>query len=241
MILIANNQPFSATPTNPPTRGNPYATFINADNYEVLGHVTIEGATGLEQPLWVPEQHRFFITVPGYRNNGGSNGGFGELLVIDPKSMRVEKSLKPGSCHPSGEALGPSQHVLVTCGGPVVLSAIDGKILSTITQIGGGDEDWYNPGDGRFYFTSDDKSTPPVGSLGVVDARTGAWLQNVPDPGGRQAAALPKNNRIFTLVRVTASNVKDPSSDKTACSQFGFKGRGCVGVFVHSEENPRQK
>src|SRR5882672_5505185 len=108
IIAVANNQPLTAAATTPPAPANPYATFINADTYKVLGHITFEGATGLEQPLWVPEQRRFFITVTGYRNNGGSNGGFGEIAVIDPKSMKVEKSFKPGMCHPSAEALGPS-------------------------------------------------------------------------------------------------------------------------------------
>jgi hypothetical protein len=239
IILVANNQPLSATPTTPPTRGNPYATFINADTYKVLGHVSFAGATGLEQPLWVPELRRFLITVPGYRDNGGSNAGFAELAVIDPKTMKVEKSLNPGMCHASGEALGPASHALVTCGGPVVLNVSTGKIISTITQIGGGDEDWYNPGDGRFYFTANDKSTPPVNSLGVVDAQTGLWLQNVPDPGGRQAVALAENNHIFTPVQVNAAIVKDPTTDKTTCSQFGFKGTGCIAVFVHSAEGAK--
>lgn len=241
LILVANNQPLTANATNPPTRSNPYATFISADNYQLLGHVTFEGATGLEQPLWVPELHRFFITVPGYRNNGGSNGGFGEIAVIDPKSMKVEKRLKPGDCHASGETLGPSHHVLVTCGGPVVMNASDGAIIARISQIGGGDEDWYNPGDGRFYFTAEDKSTPPVESLGVVDAQTGAWLQNVPDPGGRQAVALAENNHIFTPVRATPAMVKDPSTDNTTCAQFGFKGTGCIAVFGHSGEGRSEK
>ena len=241
LILVANNQPLTANSTNPPARSNPYATFISADSYKVLGHVTFEGATGLEQPLWVPELHRFFITVPGYRNTGGSNGGNGELAVIDPKSMKVEKTLKPGDCHASGETLGPSHHMLVTCGGPVVMNASDGTIISRITQIGGGDEDWYNPGDGRFYFTSEDKSTPPVDSLGVIDAQTGAWLQNVPDPGGRQAVALAENNHVFTPVRVLPAMVKDPSTDNTTCAQFGFKGTGCIAVFVHSDEGTNQQ
>jgi hypothetical protein len=237
LILVANNQPLTANPTTPPSRSSPYATFISADTYKVLGHVSFEGATGLEQPLWVPELHRFFITVPGYRNNGGGNHGFAEMAVINPKTMKVEKALKPGDCHASGEALGPAHHILVTCGGPVVMNATDGAIISRITQIGGGDEDWYNPGDGRFYFTSEDKSTPPVDSLGVIDARTGAWLQNVPDPGGRQAVALPENNHIFTPVRVTPAMVKDPSTDNTSCAQFGYKGTGCVAVFDHSGED----
>ena len=241
VILVANNQPLAATPTTPPTRGNPYATFISADSYKVLGHITFAGANGLEQPLWVPELHRFFLTVTGYRDNGGTNAGFGEIAVIDPKTMKVEKSLKPGDCHSSGEALGPAGHVLVSCGGPVILSATDGKIISKVTQIGSGDEDWYNPGDGRFYFTSNDKSTPPVNSLGVIDGQTGAWLQNVPDPGGRQAVALPENNHIFTPVQVSNAIAKDPSGDKTTCAQFGFKGTGCVAVFVHSDEDAKHK
>ena len=241
LILVANNQPLTANPTTPPSRSNPYATFISADNYKVLGRVVFEGATGLEQPLWIPELRRFFITVPGYRNNGGSNGGFGELAVIDPKSMKVEKTLKPGDCHASGETLGPSHHVLVTCGGPVVMNASDGTIISRITQIGGGDEDWYNPGDGRFYFTAEDKSTPPIESLGVVDAQTGAWLQNVPDPGGRQAVALAENDHVFTPVRVTPAIVKDTSTDQTTCAQFGFKGTGCIAVFVHSDDGTTQQ
>ena len=239
-ILAANNQPLTANASNPPTRSNPYATFISAESYQVLGHVTFEGATGLEQPLWVPELHRFFITVPGYRNKGGSNGGNAEIAVIDPKSMKVEKTLKPGDCHASGEALGPSHHVLVTCGGPVVLNATDGTIISRITQIGGGDEDWYNPGDGRFYFTAEDKSTS-VDSLGVIEAQSGMWLQNVPDPGGRQAVALAENNHIFTPVRATPAIVKDPSTDNTTCAQFGFKGTGCIAVFAHSEERTSQQ
>ena len=234
IIIIANNQPSTAAPlSTPPARGNPYATLISADTYRVLGHITFEGATGLEQPLWLPEQRRFLITVPGYRNSGGSNGGFGELAVIDPRAMKVERTLNPGKCHPSAEALGPSQHVLVSCGGPVVIDAANGTIVSTIVQIGGGDENWYNAGDGLFYFTGNDKSTPPITNLGIVDARSGAWLQSVPDPGGRQAAALAANNHVFTLVRVTAAIVKDPSRDGTTCAQFGVKGRGCIAVFTH--------
>ena len=61
---MANNQPLTAASTTPPTRGNPYATLINTDTYQVLGTSRFQGATGLEQPLWVPEQHRFLVTVP---------------------------------------------------------------------------------------------------------------------------------------------------------------------------------
>jgi hypothetical protein len=67
------------------------------------------------------------------------------------------------------------------------------------------------------------------------------WLQNVPDPGGRQAVAFAENNRIFTPVRVTPAIIKDPSTYNTTCAQFGFKGAGCIAVFIHSAEGTNQK
>jgi len=57
----------------------------------------------------------------------------------------------------------------------------------------------------------------------VVDAQTGAWLQNVPDPGGRQAVALAENNHVFTPVRVTPAMVKDPSTDNTTARSLGSR------------------
>jgi hypothetical protein len=70
--------------------------------------------------------------------------------------------------------------------------------LAAETKIG------TNPGGGRFYFTSNDKSAPPVDSLGVIDAQTGAWLQNCPirEAGKRSPS---DNNHIFTPVQVTAA------------------------------------
>jgi hypothetical protein len=57
----------------------------------------------------------------------------------------------------------------------------------------------------------------------------------------RQAVALAENNHIFTPVQVTAAMVKDPSTDNTTCSRFGFKGTGCIAVFAHSVEGAKQK
>ena len=233
VIVVANDEPH--LPSDAKMRGTPYATFISADSYTVLGHVSFEGATGLEQPTWIPQLHAFTISVPGYRNGGGSNAGNAEIAVLDPKTLKVSRTLKPGACHASGETLGPSDRLLVSCGGPVILNVSTGQVESTIAEIGGGDEDWYNPGDGRYYFTANDKQTPPVNSLGVIDAKTGKWVQNIPDPGGRQAVALPENNRIFTPVRATPATVKDPSTDQTTCSKFGIRGQGCIAVFAYSK------
>jgi hypothetical protein len=233
ITLASNNQPNS--PVAPFGRVDPYATFVDAKTFQVLGHVAFPGATGIEQPLWIPALRRFFLTVVGYNNGGGSNHGFGEIAVINPKTMMVEKNYAPGDCRTSGEVLGPDNRLLVSCGRPVILNALTGEVENRIMQIGGGDEVWYNPGDDLFYVVAGDTSKPPVPSLGLIDAKTGMWLQNVANPGGRQAAGLPSNNHIFTPVLVTAAQVANPDSDRTACAQFGVQGHGCIAVFAHED------
>ena len=48
----------------------------------------------------------------------------------------------------NGLALGPFQHLLVSaCGNTYIMNAIDGAIISKVTQLGGGDEVWYNEGE----------------------------------------------------------------------------------------------
>jgi hypothetical protein len=87
-----------------------------------------------------------------------------------------------------------------------------------IKQVGGGDEVWYNPGDGRFYVTGPDTATPPLQSLGVIDAEHSKWLQNVPDMRGRNPSAFPEKDRIFTAVTVTGAMVTSPGTDNSICA-----------------------
>ena len=101
-----------------------------------------------------------------------------------------------------------------------------------IRDVGGGDEVWYNPGDGRFYLTSADNTVvvvPPATTgptvLGVLDGEDSSWLQNVPDVGGRNPSAFPENNRIFSPVRAATP----PAT--TICGSFS--STGCIAVFTH--------
>jgi hypothetical protein len=239
VILVANNAPLSVAA--PHAAIDPYATFISADPpYTVLGHITFPGAGGLEQPLWDPEIDRFFLTVPGKLLTPAS------VAVINPTSMLVEKTYAfncqsltgSTSVATTGIALGAFQHLLVSaCGQPIILNALTGHVINVINQVGGGDEVWYNSGDGRFYVTGLDTSTPAVQSLGVIDAETSTWLQNVPDVGGKNPAAFAETNHIFTIVQITPGMVTDPSTDNSTCSKFGFKGTGCIAVFTHSDED----
>ena len=198
----------------------PFVAVISADTYRVVATIAFKEGTGLEQPVWDHQLHRFLINVPTARG--------AELAVVDPKTMAVTAAYPVGSnCGGTGLALGPFQRLLVACGTPFIVSAVNGAIISNITQVNSGDEVWYNAGDGQFYVTS----TNPAGAtvLGVIDAQTGTWRENVPAPGARNVAALASNNHIFAVVRSPAAG----TPDTTLCTQFGIRDTGCVAVFGH--------
>jgi hypothetical protein len=201
----------------------PKVTFVSADTYSVLGKIDFPDATGMEQPVWDTQLHRFLVTVP-------STPGY--VAVIDPIKRRLtKKHIIPGcNAGVNGLTLGPQQRLLVSaCGNAYIMNAIDGRILTTIAQVGGGDEIWYNAGDNRFYVTAADRTAGLGQSLGVIDAGTSTWLQNIPAPSIRNLAAYVGNNHIFSPVNAPAAGV----TDTTACVRFGLVGTGCVIVFGH--------
>jgi hypothetical protein len=198
----------------------PFVTLISADTYRVVGTIPFREGTGLEQPVWDPQLRRFLINVPTARG--------AEVAVVDPKTMSVTNVFPVGSnCGGTGLTLGPFQRLLVACSTPFVVNAVSGAIISNITQVGSGDEVWYNAGDGQFYVTSTDNTGATV--LGVIDAQTGTWRENVPAPGARNVAALASTNHIFTVVRAPAAGV----TDTTLCTRFGIRDTGCVAIFSH--------
>jgi hypothetical protein len=80
-----------------------------------------------------------------------------------------------------------------------------------------------------------------VQQLGVIDAETSAWLQNVPDPRGKNPAAFAENNHIFTIVQISAAMAAGTPPDDSVCTQFGLIGRGCVAVFGHGHTDDDDK
>ena len=190
-----------------PAEHPPFATLISSDSpYAVLGKITFPGARGFEQPLWDPELKggRMLATVPG-------NDGSGEVAVInlkDPKAPVVEATYPTPNCS-SGLALGPSQHLLVGCGGGrplLILNALNGQVITTVAQTHGADEVWYNSGDNRFYAASGFGANP---TLSVIDAQTGALLATLPaGPGVHSVAAFRGNNHVFVPVAVPTATAR---------------------------------
>ena len=172
---------------------------------------------GIEQPQYDPRIRKFLISIPS--SSGNPNG---EVLVIDPKTEVVEAAwdtttnepVANTACSPNGLTIGPGNQVLLGCAGgavagnPLVTLIIDDrgssggsaiKIIKTITQVGGSDEVWFNPGDNNYYTASSNfTSTGTVGGpnlpvLGIIEAggrREGPeWIQNVVTGAGSHSVA----------------------------------------------------
>ena len=251
VILIATPGPRSpvVNPACPPLNHclvDPYAMLVSADPpYAILKTFTfpVAQAGGLEQPLWDPGLNRFWLTVPGTAIQGP------RIVRIDSTKLTIDKTitlncaaLGGSGSSITGIALAPFQHLLVSaCGYPVDVSAISGNAKIITKKVGGGDEVWYNSGDGRFYVTGQDASHTQ--NLGVIDAEHDALLQLIPVSAGplppamtagRNPAAFSENNHVFVDTPVNATIVANPAKDDSTCTKFGVIARGCIAVYAHA-------
>jgi hypothetical protein len=193
---------------------------------------------GLGGMVFNPNTGHFLLT------NGNASAGditYGTVDEIDPFFIpstgpvagfpngwpAVINSFPVPNCMPSGIAMGPGTDALVTCAGhdgrqfaplTYIINGTTGAIISTINFVGGVDQGWYNPGDNKYYEAARDMLPSPV--LGVIDAGSRQWLQNVPTSGNAHSvAADPKNNHVF--VPLPAGGLCQSQAPD-----------GCVGVYA---------
>jgi len=193
----------------------------NPNNIKVMKKISLPDATGgIEQPVYDHELGRFFVAVPATTAHPN-----GELAKFNPVTLAREPGvgLDGTGCFPHGLALGPRQNLLVGCSadGPtgtklnsLIVKATTGKIIATITQVGGNDEVWYNWGDNNYYLGASSNTTggctPPLPAgtvggckggtanpvLGIVDAGRAdsgpegpQWIQNIKTVAGAHSVA----------------------------------------------------
>ena len=213
LVLVGNN-------ADRPT----FVTLISTkpDHAIVAKIVMPEADDGIDQPTYVPETGLFYASVPvwkGEKNKGG-------LAVIDPRTAKFIKLIPIDDCMPAGSFHGPGTTMIVGCSAgsatrtpgmapaTVIIDVKTEKVIKVVHEVGGMDEVWYNPGAHRYYTGSRDQPGGPV--LGVINADTNTWIENVPTgTNAHSVAADAKNNAIF--VPLTAPNA--------ACAE------GCIGVF----------
>ena len=166
-----------------------------------FGAVAIAGIGG---SAFNPNSGRFLVTNS---DASATDLTFGTVDVIDPNlgspnGPFVENSFDMPNCMPTSIVQGPGNNFLVGCGdhdgepfppNEYVIDGTSGAIVPgpigcpyTICNVGGVDEVWYNPGDNRYYLAARDMPTGAV--MGVIDAKSNLWLQNVPTTPTRTAS-----------------------------------------------------
>jgi hypothetical protein len=162
----------------------------------------------------------------------------GSIDVIDPRLGNpngpiVVNSLPVPNCMPAGIVQGPGNNFLIGCGDhdgeafppniyvvrldPDPVLGATSTLLAEITQVGGVDEVWYNPGDNKYYLAARDYPTGSV--MGVIDAGTNVWLANASTNSNSHSISVdPSNNHAFVPLQAGA-----PCGTQ--------RSNGCIGVY----------
>ncbi|MGH7860975.1 MAG: YncE family protein, partial [Candidatus Dormibacteraceae bacterium] len=196
VVLVANDQ-----------ETTPFATLIStAPGHKILAKIEFPRATnGLHQPVWDPATKHFYLPVTEVDGNKAT----GEIAAIDPVSMKVVANHPVSECQPAGLTVGPDGQLCIGCSKGAIAAGFaprslimdlrTGSVLSTLTEVGGSDEVWYNPGDKRYYLAASAMTGGPV--LGVVDAERRTWVANLPTAEDAHSVAVdPRTNRVFVPV-----------------------------------------
>jgi DNA-binding beta-propeller fold protein YncE len=189
----------------------PFLSFINSGSHSVMKKLEFPDATdGLEQPVFDSTTGLMYQAIPATKDHPG-----GEIAVLDDTQMAVTTSYPLTDCEPHGLAVGPNHQLLVGCSvekHTMVLNDTNGRVLADLNQTGGSDEVWFNPGENRYYTAGRSAQT-----LGIVDANTNAFVENVESGvGAHSVAADAGNNHIFVPI----------AGPDPACPN------GCIAVFA---------
>ena len=145
----------------------------------------------------------------------------------NPNGPVVINSFVMPNCMPTSIVQGPGTDFLVGCAdhdgeafppNMYIIDGTSGAILTTITNVGGVDEIWYNSGDHRYYVAARDMPNGPV--MGVIDAHTRIWLENVATNANSHSIAVDSGNN-HAFVPLQAGGICNSQS-----------GNGCIGVYA---------
>src|SRR5580700_533517 len=201
-----------------------FGVFISTKpGHKILGKVEVPEATdGAEQSAFVPQTGLFYSSIPEWKEDNKQGG----IAVFDPKTMKMLRLINIPGCQPTGLMQGPGTNMLVGCAAgqedtkmppaTVVWDWKTEKVVNVVNEVGGMDEVWYDSGSNKYYTASRDQPGGPV--LGVIDAKTNKWIENVPTaPGAHSVAADSKTKHAF--VPLTAN----PSCPKSCIGVYGEK------------------
>jgi hypothetical protein len=185
------------------------------------------GPAGLGAPGFNPNTGHFLL--PNSNSTGVLN--VGSIDEIDPRPGNpngpvVINSVPVLNCMPTSIVQGPGDNFLVGCAdhdgeafpaNEIIINGTTLQTIATITNVGGVDEVWYNPGDNKYYLAARDMLPGPV--MGVIDAKTNQWLANLPvNTNAHSIAVDPNTNHVFM-----------PQQAGTICGSY--QNAGCIDVI----------
>jgi hypothetical protein len=151
LVIATNNQEKEGA-------GHLFISFIPTSGpkaYTAVKRITLDGSpldntvyatSGIEQCVWSPFTGKIYQDVPEVNGTGA-----GAVMVIDPKTMTVEKNfpIPTSACvSPMGIAVGPPNQLVLGCNqtgpGSAVIDAVSGKVIKTLVGLQGTDEIWFN-------------------------------------------------------------------------------------------------
>jgi hypothetical protein len=183
---------------------------------------------GLGGMAWNPNTGHLLLANP----NSIGITNIGSVDEIDPRLRNplgpvVVNTFVTPNCMPTSIVQGPGDNFLIGCAdhdgeafppNEYVINGTSGAILAQITNVGGVDEVWYNPGDNKYYLAARDMPNGPV--MGVIDAATNTWLENVSTNSNSHSIAVDSsNNHAFVPMQAGGPCTTQSSN-------------GCIGVFA---------
>ena len=259
LLLVINN---ADTP--------PFGTFISVN--KMTGALTVgqritftDATNGAEQPVWNPDDGRFYLSIPSISGTTMAPGPIGAVYRIDPNTATFEIAAEIEECGPAGLTLGPNQELLVGCNAvygvdgkvwdatkditanprEVIIDATTGRIDATVFGVGSGDEVWFNRGDGHYYVTGSGSPLAPrpttaqgASVLGVIDAFSDSLDQLVPT---FNVPAVGTGNNSTEHPAGTAHSVAANAENNLVFVPLGANNvfpdcvTGCIAVYGRSD------
>jgi DNA-binding beta-propeller fold protein YncE len=195
----------------------PFLTLISTKGqHPIVGKVMMPRASdGLEQPVYY--KGMFYVAVPELDKDEHKGG----IAIIDPKKAALVKIVEVANCRPQGLAEGRGTNLVVGCNAgskgskiPPLFALFDTKaerLIPVTDKFGGADMAAYDKKLGLY--VAGGREAPGGPSVGVVDAKTNKWIENIP---------LPPNPHSVAVDNATG-NIYVPS---------GATGGSCGGCIV---------
>jgi DNA-binding beta-propeller fold protein YncE len=172
----------------------PFLTLISTrPDHKIIGKVMMPRASdGLEQPVY--HNGMFYVAVPELDKDEHKGG----IAIVDPKSAKLVRIIDIANCRPQGLAEGRGTNMIVGCNAgskgskiPPLVAVFDSKtekVVASSDKFGGADMAGYDKKLGLY--VAGGREAPGGPSVGVLDAKTNQWLENIPLPPNPHSVAV---------------------------------------------------